>query len=40
MSSAGHGGYFSQTESTSEQFRPNQTPDSSAVRSQQVLESR
>ncbi|PUA97571.1 flagellar M-ring protein FliF [Acidovorax sp. 107] len=31
---------FSQTESTSEQFRPNQTPDSSAVRSQQVLESR
>ena len=31
---------FSQTESPSEQFRPNQTPDSSAVRSQQVLESR
>ncbi|MDD2544924.1 MAG: flagellar basal-body MS-ring/collar protein FliF [Burkholderiaceae bacterium] len=31
---------FSQTESTSEQFRPNQTPDSSVVRSQQVLESR
>jgi flagellar M-ring protein FliF len=31
---------FTQTESTSEQFRPNQTPDSSAVRSQQVLESR
>ena len=31
---------FSQTESTSEQFRPNQTPDSSAVRSQQVLESK
>ena len=31
---------FSQTESTSEQFRPNQTPDASAVRSQQVLESR
>ena len=31
---------FSQTESTSEQFRPNQTPESSAVRSQQVLESR
>lgn len=31
---------FSQTESTSEQFRPNQTPDSGAVRSQQVLESR
>jgi len=31
---------FSLTESTSEQFRPNQTPDSSAVRSQQVLESR
>lgn len=30
---------FSQTESTSEQFRPNQTPDSSAIRSQQVLES-
>lgn len=31
---------FTRTESTSEQFRPNQTPDSSAVRSQQVLESR
>ena len=31
---------FTQTESTSEQFRPNQTPESSAVRSQQVLESR
>jgi flagellar M-ring protein FliF len=31
---------FSQTESTSEQFRPNQTPDASAIRSQQVLESR
>ncbi|PJI95999.1 flagellar M-ring protein FliF [Acidovorax sp. 69] len=31
---------FTQTESTSEQFRPNQTPDSSAIRSQQVLESR
>ena len=31
---------FTQTDSTSEQFRPNQTPDSSAVRSQQVLESR
>ena len=31
---------FTQTESTSEQFRPNQTPDSSAVRSQQVLESK
>jgi flagellar M-ring protein FliF len=30
---------FTQTESTSEQFRPNQTPDSSAIRSQQVLES-
>ncbi len=29
---------FTQTESTSEQFRPNQTPDSSAVRSQQVSE--
>lgn len=29
---------FTQTESTSEQFRPNQTPDASAVRSQQVLE--
>ena len=31
---------FTQTESTSEQFRPNQTPDASAIRSQQVLESR
>ena len=31
---------FSQTESTSEQYRPNQTPDASAIRSQQVLESR
>lgn len=31
---------FTQTESTSEQFRPNQTPDSSAIRSQQLLESR
>lgn len=30
---------FSQTESTSESHRPNQTPDSSAVRSQQVVES-
>jgi flagellar M-ring protein FliF len=30
---------FSQTESTSEQFKPNQTPDAAAVRSQQVLES-
>jgi len=30
---------FSQTESTSEQHRPNQTPDSSAVRSQQIVES-
>ena len=31
---------FTQTGSTSEQFRPNQTPDASAIRSQQVLESR
>lgn len=31
---------FSQTESTSEQFRPNQTPEAGVVRSQQVLESR
>lgn len=31
---------FTQTESTSEQFRPNQTPDATAIRSQQVLESR
>ncbi|SFE21596.1 flagellar basal-body MS-ring/collar protein FliF [Paracidovorax konjaci] len=30
---------FSQSEQTSEQHRPNQTPDSSAVRSQQVVES-
>ena len=30
---------FSRTESTSEQFRHNQTPDSGAIRSQQVLES-
>jgi len=30
---------FSQTEQTSEQFKPNQTPDSSAIRSQQILES-
>lgn len=30
---------FSRTESTSEHFRPNQTPDSGAIRSQQVLES-
>ncbi|CAM3565934.1 flagellar basal-body MS-ring/collar protein FliF [Paracidovorax anthurii] len=30
---------FTQTEQTSEQHRPNQTPDSSAVRSQQVVES-
>ncbi|PIW10241.1 MAG: flagellar basal body M-ring protein FliF [Comamonadaceae bacterium CG17_big_fil_post_rev_8_21_14_2_50_60_13] len=30
---------FSQTESTSELFKPNQTPDASAVRSQQVMES-
>ena len=29
---------FSQTESTSEQFRPNQTPDASAIRSQHVTE--
>ena len=31
---------FTQTDSTSEQFRPNQTPDTSAVRSLQVLENR
>ena len=31
---------FTQTDSTSEQFRPNQTPETSAVRSQQVLENR
>jgi flagellar M-ring protein FliF len=30
---------FSQTESTSESHKPNQTPDSSAIRSQQVVES-
>jgi len=30
---------FSQTESTSEQHRPNQTPDASAIRSQQLSES-
>jgi flagellar M-ring protein FliF len=30
---------FSQTESTSEQHKPNQSPDSAAVRSQQVVES-
>ena len=30
---------FSHTESTSESHRPNQTPDASAVRSQQVVES-
>jgi flagellar M-ring protein FliF len=30
---------FSQTESTSEAFKPNQTPDASAIRSQQLLES-
>lgn len=30
---------FSQTESTSEQHRPNQAPDASAIRSQQVVES-
>ena len=29
---------FSQTESTSEQYRPNQTPEAAAIRSQQVLE--
>lgn len=29
---------FSQTESTSEQFRPNQTPEASAIRSQHVTE--
>ena len=29
---------FTQTESTSEKFRPNQTPDASAIRSQQVME--
>jgi flagellar M-ring protein FliF len=31
---------FSQTESTSEQYRPNQTPDATVIRSQQVLESK
>lgn len=31
---------FSQTDLTSEQFRPNQTADAGAIRSQQVLESR
>ncbi|MCW5287233.1 flagellar basal-body MS-ring/collar protein FliF [Verminephrobacter eiseniae] len=31
---------FTQTESSSEQFRPNQQPESGAVRSQQLLESR
>ncbi|WP_119967472.1 flagellar basal-body MS-ring/collar protein FliF [Simplicispira lacusdiani] len=31
---------FSQTDFTSEQYRPNQTPDATAIRSQQVLESR
>jgi flagellar M-ring protein FliF len=31
---------FSQTDSTSEQYRPNQTPDATVIRSQQVLESR
>ena len=30
---------FSQTESTSESHKPNQTPDSSSIRSQQVVES-
>lgn len=30
---------FSQTESTTESHKPNQTPDSSAIRSQQVVES-
>jgi len=30
---------FSQTEQTSESHKPNQTPDSSAIRSQQVVES-
>jgi len=29
---------FSQTESTSELFKPNQTPDAAAIRSQQLLE--
>ena len=31
---------FSQTESTSESHKPNQTPDEAAIRSQQVVESR
>ena len=31
---------FSQTDSTQEQYRPNQTPEASAIRSQQVLESK
>ncbi len=31
---------FSQTDSTQEQYRPNQTPDAATVRSQQVLESK
>lgn len=31
---------FTQTESSSEQFRPNQQPESGAVRSQQLLESK
>lgn len=30
---------FSQTESTSELYKPNQTPDATAIRSQQLLES-
>ncbi|GAB4406581.1 MAG: flagellar basal-body MS-ring/collar protein FliF [Rhodoferax sp.] len=30
---------FTQTEQTSEQYRPNQSPDASAIRSQQLLES-
>ena len=30
---------FSQTESTSELFKPNQTPDATAIRSQQLMES-
>ena len=31
---------FSQTDSTQEQYRPNQAPEASAIRSQQVLESK
>ena len=31
---------FSKTDSTLEQYRPNQTPEASAIRSQQVLESK